>query len=113
MTKTTATEVYYDGACPVCRREIDLWQKASGLEDVTFTNIAETAPEGMDQAALLARFHVKRSDGVIVDGSAAFLALWRGHRWLWPLGIMLDRFPFLQILDLGYNVFLKLRRIWR
>ena len=113
MTKTTASEVFYDGACPVCRREIAMWKDAKGLEDVAFVNVAEAVPEGMDQQELLARFHVRRSDGAIVSGAAAFLALWRGHAWLWPVGVALDRWPFRPLLDIGYAGFLKLRKLWR
>ncbi|MEL6583908.1 MAG: DUF393 domain-containing protein [Pseudomonadota bacterium] len=113
MTKTTATEVYFDGACPICRREIAMWQDAKGLEDVAFTNVAEVVPDGLDQQELLARFHVKRSDGVIVSGAAAFLALWRGHKWLWPVGVALDRWPFRPLLDVAYAGFLRVRKLWR
>lgn len=113
MSKTTASEVYYDGACPICRREIAMWQDMDGLEDVTWADVSKDAPAGMDQDTLLARFHVRRSDGEIVSGAAAFLALWRGNRWLRPIGIALDRWPFRPLLDLAYTGFLKIRPLWR
>lgn len=92
-----------------------MWQKAPGLTGTTFQDISGDVmlPEGTDRDTLLARFHVRRADGTVVAGARAFLALFRGHRVLRPLGIALDRQPFIAMLDLLYTGFLRIRRLWR
>lgn len=114
MSTPPVTEVFYDGACPVCRREIALWQGNAALSACAFRDVAGNAPlpEGLDRAAALARFHVRLPDGRIVAGAAAFLALWKATRAA-PLARALDRQPFLALLDLAYAGFLRLRRLWR
>ncbi|MEM7268441.1 MAG: DCC1-like thiol-disulfide oxidoreductase family protein [Pseudomonadota bacterium] len=108
-----AAEVYYDGACPVCRREIAVLQRALGDPAIAWTNVAERAPKGMDQAELLARFHVRRVDGRLVSGAAAFLALYAGSRRLRPVVRLLERRPFIWGLEAAYRGFLSIRRLWR
>lgn len=78
-------EVFFDGACPLCRAEIGLYQR-SGAK-ARFTNVADAgaAPEEIGQAAALKRFHVRKADGTLVSGAAAFAELWKatpGWRWL-------------------------------
>ncbi|MGB0498068.1 MAG: thiol-disulfide oxidoreductase DCC family protein [Rubricella sp.] len=112
--QNTAAEVFYDGACPICSREIAMWKGARGMDDVAFRDIAEEdLPEGFDRETLLARFHVRRESGEVVAGAAAFLALWRRSPWFRPLAILLDRQPFLWMLDRAYDGFLRVRRLWR
>ena len=70
--------VYYDGACPVCRREIGFYQKRTGAE-VSYCDVAAEACPAPDltREEALKRFHVRLADGALVSGAAAFLALWR------------------------------------
>lgn len=108
--------VLYDGGCPLCRREI---AHVKGLADrrsesaLCFLDISGSS-EGhdrfsTDRSALLARFHVERSDGSRLDGAAAFVAMWDrlpGWRWL----ARLSRLPgVLALLELSYRGFLHLR----
>jgi len=108
--------VLYDGACPLCRREIahvqGLAQRRSDSA-LCFLDISQhtdaTAAFADDRAALLARFHVQRADGSRLDGAAAFVAMWGrlpGWRWL----ARLARLPgMLHVLEVAYRGFLKLR----
>lgn len=121
MTQTAAiepaaaAEVFYDAACPLCRREIAAYRRMDGLAEVAWRDVADpaTAIEGLDRAAALARLHVRREDGQIVSGAAAFLAVWRRSPRLRPLAVLLDRQPFRTVLEGGYRVFLKIRPLWR
>lgn len=109
-----AATVFYDGACPVCRREIGWYRGMRGAEAVRWSDIAaEAAPPGFDRAALLKRFTVIRGDGEVVTGAEGFAALWRAlgpTRWL---GVLSDRQPFLWIGERLYRLFLRLRTSWR
>ncbi len=110
-----ALTVLYDGACPLCRREI---AHVKGLADrcghgtLRFVDIG--GPERPDlsdaeRARLLARFHVERPDGSRLDGAAAFVAMWQrlpGWRWLAHAA----RLPgALTLLERSYNGFLRVR----
>lgn len=112
-----AAEVFYDGACPVCRREIALYQGMTD-RDVAWTDVSgpppeDAAPLTLDRETLLARFHVRRADGTIASGFAAFLAVWRASPRLSWIARVLDRQPFLWIGDGFYWAFLKVRPLWR
>ena len=80
--------VLYDGACPLCRREIGLYRGLRANTPVCFADVNDTAqplPPGTTREQLLARFHVRSGDGHLLSGAAAFLALWAvlpGWRWL-------------------------------
>ena len=77
-----ALTVLYDGACPLCRREIAVYRDLQPLEPgspVGFADISNTAvplPPGITREQLLARFHVQGRDGQLLSGAQAFLALW-------------------------------------
>ena len=104
--------VLYDGECPLCRSEIRLFQGMEPLEPVAWHDVSAplaTLPAGGDRAAYLARFHVQRSDGVILSGAEAFAALWSvlpGWRWLGRFARLPGIMP---VVELAYRGFLRLR----
>ena len=80
--------VLYDGACPLCRREIGIYRGLQPDAPVCFADVSDAAlplPPGTTREQLLARFHVRSRDGQWLSGAEAFLALWAalpGWRWL-------------------------------
>jgi predicted DCC family thiol-disulfide oxidoreductase YuxK len=106
--------VYYDGACPVCRREIGFYQKRTG-EAVSYCDVAaEVCPApDLRREDALERFHVRLADGSLVSGAAAFLALWRETPGFRRAGALLSSGPVVAVLDKAYAGFLRLRRLWR
>jgi len=80
--------VLYDGACPLCRREIGIYRGLRPNSPVCFADVnnsAQPLPPDTTREQLLARFHVRSSDGQLLSGAQAFLALWAalpGWRWL-------------------------------
>ena len=113
-----ACAVYYDGGCPVCSREIALYQRLSdGAADrPAFENImAQDAvlPDGVTRDDALARFHVRLGSGEIVSGAAAFIALWRATPRFRLLGRMASIPPLPWLLEKAYLGFLKVRPMWR
>lgn len=107
-----AIQVYYDGACPLCRREIALYsglQATCAIQWMDVSAESSTLPPGCSREAMLARFHVTDAHGRLVSGAAAFLTLWEslpGWRWLARLG-RLPGMPW--VLERGYRVFLRIR----
>jgi predicted DCC family thiol-disulfide oxidoreductase YuxK len=102
--------VWYDGACPLCRREIAAMRGLDRRSRIDFVDVADPAAPAcpVDRAELLARFHA-REDGVIYSGAAAFAAMWRAIPLLRPFGL-LARAPFiLWLLERAYRLFLRAR----
>lgn len=117
-------EVWFDGDCPLCRREIALMRRLDRRGAIVFSDVAgegasegagegasEGASEGacpLDRAELLARFHA-REDGVLLSGAAAFAALWRAVPLLRPLGLLARNRFVLRGLEAAYVAFLRVR----
>ncbi len=105
--------VYFDGGCPLCRREIDFLRRRVAPGEVAWIDVADSPGErvaiDLDRDAALARFHVRLADGQLVSGVAAFAALWKrasGLRWL---GRLADSRLLGSPLEFAYRVFLKVR----
>lgn len=108
-----ALTVYYDGSCPLCRREIDFYRGMRGADamhwlDVSRASTAEVAP-GLTVSRALARFHVADQTGTLLSGGAAFAALWRALPAFRPLGYLFSLRPLAWALERAYGVFLRLR----
>ena len=101
--------VWFDGGCPLCRREIALMRRLDRRGRIDFVDVADgNTACPIDREALLARFHALEN-GRLLDGAAAFEAMWRAIPLLRPLGL-LARVPFiLWLLEWGYRAFLKIR----
>ena len=102
-------EVWFDGDCPLCRREIALLRRLDRQGAIVFTDVA--TGEGhcpIDRAELLSRFHA-REDGRLVSGAEAFAAMWRAIPLLRPLGLAARNRAVLRVLEAAYLRFLKVR----
>ena len=106
-------QVFYDGSCPLCAREIAFYQRRQGSDAVCWVDVAdretlEVTP-GLSKDEALARFHVKKSDGSLVSGGAAFAELWAALPGFRTLGRLAQRPVFVWVLNGSYDVFLKFR----
>jgi 3-demethoxyubiquinol 3-hydroxylase len=124
MTTYTATPhpqpsltVYYDGACPVCSREIAMYRQQPGGESCAWVDASRCSPSelgpDLDPPRALARMHVRQADGRLVSGAAAFIAMWQvfpATRWLGRIAAVP---PLPWVLELGYRLFLRVRPLWR
>ena len=102
--------VWFDGGCPLCRREIALMRRLDRGGRIEFIDIArdEAASCPADRAALLARFHAREGDRLLV-GAAAFAAMWRAIPLLRLFGEAARFPPLLALLEVAYRGFLKVR----
>lgn len=109
-----ALTVLYDGACPLCRREIAHVQGLAAQRPesaLCFIDVsaAHSPVPPQERARLLARFHVQLADGSRLDGAAAFVAMWArlpGWRWLARAARLPGALP---VLELAYRGFLRVR----
>ncbi len=102
--------VWYDGACPLCLREMALMRRLDRRHAIHFVDLAGASPEScpIDPDALLARFHANE-DGRLLSGAAAFAAMWRAIPLLRPFGLAARNSVILASLETGYRLFLRLR----
>lgn len=101
--------VWYDGDCPLCRREIALYRRLDRGRRIEFVDLAsDDAACPIDRAELLARFHAMEK-GRLLSGAAAFAAMWRAIPILLPFG-MIAQLPVVErLLEWGYRRFLRVR----
>lgn len=103
-------KVWFDGDCPLCRREIAFMRRLDRKDAIHFVDVAGEGDPScpVDQSELLARFHAEE-DGAIVSGAAAFAAMWRAIPVLRPLGLVARNRTVLGMLERLYKAFLKVR----
>ncbi|NVK41810.1 MAG: DUF393 domain-containing protein [Oceanospirillaceae bacterium] len=101
--------VFYDGRCPLCRREIDHYRRldyACAIEwhDVHRQDAAlEAVGITLDDA--MRRLHVQDASGRINTGARAFVVIWRTlprYRWL---AALIERCHLTQSLEWFYTRF--------
>jgi 3-demethoxyubiquinol 3-hydroxylase len=71
--------VWYDGACPLCRREISVYQGLPSHHPINWLDVSDSQcviPLGFERDALLKRFHVRTTSGRVVSGAAGFVSIW-------------------------------------
>ena len=104
--------VYFDGSCPLCRAEVSYYRSQDGAGTISFLDVSasECALEpGLTRSQAMQRFHVRRSDGAMVSGAAAFVALWSAlPRWR-RLAHLASRPGILRLLEAAYRLFLPMR----
>jgi len=101
--------VWYDGACPLCLREIALMRRLDRRGAIRFVDVHGGRDCPLDAETLLARFHAQEPGRPMVSGAAAFAAMWRAIPLLRPLGELARLRPVRWLLDRFYAAFLRLR----
>ena len=112
MTISPDLTVYYDGTCPICGWEIDLYAKMRGAErihwfDLTGADAAALGP-GLTPETAAGKFHVRDAGGRLVSGGQAFVEIWQrlpALRWAASLGrTAAGRW----VLERAYRMFLRI-----
>jgi predicted DCC family thiol-disulfide oxidoreductase YuxK len=108
---TDQVTVWYDGGCPLCVREIALMKRLDKDDRIRIVDVdQERAVCPIDRELLLARFHAREGqDGPLLDGAAAFAAMWRAVPPLRPLGRLARNRVVLWVLERMYSLFLIVR----
>jgi predicted DCC family thiol-disulfide oxidoreductase YuxK len=102
--------VWFDGDCPLCRKEIALIRALDRRGSIDFIDVARgEAICPIDRGELLRRFHAQEQDGPMLSGAAAFAAMWRAVPLLRPLGFIARWPPALWLLEMAYRGFLRVR----
>ena len=107
-----AVEVFFDGKCPLCMREIRMLQRRDKHKKIKFTDISaknfDEDSVGISWNSLMDRIHGRPPDGTIVEGVEVFRELYTAIGF-GPV-VALTRLPGVsQILNLGCQIFAKNR----
>lgn len=105
-------QVFFDGDCPLCRREIDLLRWLDRRGRIDFVDIAapafDPAPLGRSRDELMASIHGRLPDGAWLEGVEVFRRLYAAVG-LGPL-VALSRLPGVsRALDAAYRLFARNR----
>lgn len=105
--------VFYDGGCPLCRREIDHYRRLDLSARIQWVDI-QSEPEvlaahGLDLASAMARFHVLGGDGRWHTGAWGFTELWSQLPYYRGLARLVRGLRVEPLLDAGYRVFARRR----
>jgi predicted DCC family thiol-disulfide oxidoreductase YuxK len=105
----TCLKIWFDGACPLCAREIAMMRRLDWRDRIIFIDLGDGATHcPIDRQTLLSRLHALEQ-GKLLSGAAAFAAMWRAIPLLRPLGLLARNRMVLRGLDWLYNRFLRLR----
>ena len=112
MNEGKLVEVFFDGDCPLCIREVNLLRRLDRRGRVQFTDIAApdfvaaVTPE--EHADFMARIRGRLPDGTMIEGVEVFRRLYAAVGF--GALVALTRLPGVsQMLDLGYRVFARNR----
>jgi len=105
-------EVFFDGACPLCLREITMLRRLDRRDRIRFTDIAaegfDPAEVGRSWQALMERIHGRLPDGTLLEGVEVFRRLYAAVGF-GPV-VALTRLPGLShLLELAYRAFARNR----
>lgn len=105
-------EVFYDGECPLCRREIEMLRGRDRRGRIRFVDIAaegfDASSVGVTWATLMARIHGRLPDGTLIEGVEVFRRVYGVLGF--PRLVALTRLPGIaQLLDFAYRVFARNR----
>ncbi len=105
-------EVFYDGDCPLCSREVRMLRRLDRRGRIRFTDIAapgfDAAATGLAWETLMGEIHGLLPDGEIVVGVEVFRRLYAavGFRTL----VSISRWPVIApLLDVAYRLFARNR----
>ena len=105
--------VFFDGACPLCRREIAWYRRLRGADEIDWIDVsrveARNVAPGLSAADALARFHIRLPDGRLVSGGSAFAELWARLPLFAVLGRCFRTRPLTPVLEWMYRGFLRVR----
>ena len=112
-----AVRVFYDGACPLCRREIGWYMNRTGADRIEWLDVSATTqermPAGLTREDLMLRFTVERRDGVTARGAAGFVAVWRALPGTARLARLADNRIVVGIGEALYRAMLRIRPLWQ
>lgn len=112
VNQSQCVEVYFDGSCPMCRREIAVYQNITPDQPIAWVDVSKPdtpLPQGQSKEQLMARFHTRTAQGELLSGAAAFVHVWAQLPG-WRVLAWLAKVPgMLWLMEKAYTGFLPVR----
>lgn len=107
-------EVFYDGDCPICRREIAFLKNRDRKQQIQFTDLQQCERLGSANfptyRQLMGKIHARQPDGTWITGVEVFRRIYDVIGW--NQLVALSRWPVVRsILNWSYTVFAKNRLV--
>jgi len=100
MRDAPCLTVYFDGFCPVCRREVGVYRRLHAPGAIHWQDLAATpgvlSDVGVDLQTALTWLHVRDADGVVHTGLDAHCRMWERLPLLHVLAWLIARSPRLR-----------------
>ncbi|MEO0543806.1 MAG: DUF393 domain-containing protein [Pseudomonadota bacterium] len=115
MSNTHQLQVFYDGGCPICRLEVDIYDRHDKANNIQWVDIEALSdaelPSDKSRSDLLGRFHVRENKNLSWHiGVDAFARIWRALP-VWRRFAFIFSVPGIrQLAEIGYRLFLKWQR---
>ncbi|MGB0597549.1 MAG: thiol-disulfide oxidoreductase DCC family protein [Rubripirellula sp.] len=110
--RSWSVEVFYDGDCPLCCREINMLRRLDQRKRIQFTDIAtetfDAATYGKSMPELMDEIHGRLPNGQWIIGVEVFRQLYTAVGFS-PVVWLTRLPPISQLLDFGYRIFAKHR----
>lgn len=110
--KPACTQVYFDGSCPLCQREIAVYRNLKPDEPIQWVDVSAPNPElpqGLSKQELMRRFHTQTAEGRVLSGAEAFVYIWSRLPG-WRVLARIAKLPgMLSVMEWSYQGFLKIR----
>lgn len=105
-------EVFFDGDCPLCKREVGFLRRKDKQQRICFTDIADPAfvadEYGLQELDFMNEIQGRMADGTWLSGVEVFRRLYSAIGF-GPI-VWLTRLPVIsQLLDFGYRIFARYR----
>ncbi|NWF74223.1 MAG: DUF393 domain-containing protein [Nitrospirae bacterium] len=113
MTQYPLT-LFFDGACPICAREIALMKRLDRRRQLDFCDFSaqeyDVASRGFSTEDLATVIHARWADGNVITGVEVFRAMWEAV----GLGFLatLSRLSFVEPLVLNAYAWFARNRLW-
>lgn len=107
------TTMFYDGGCPLCRREVEHYRRIDRARRVDWVDITRQ-PDRLEAAGLgpdaaMSRLHAFDREGRLVVGVSAFVAVWHALPYYRHLARAVEALRLVGVLDWLYEPFAKWR----
>lgn len=98
--------VFFDGGCPLCRREIDHYRRLEARKPILWIDVtqpdAPLSQYGVERETAMRRFHVMDDHGQFFVGAQGFVTLWTQLPYYHYLASVIRRLSMLPLLDRIY-----------
>ncbi len=115
--KNKKLQVFYDGLCPLCTKEISHYRKIDINKKIEFIDISnpnfDEKTYGLEGREFNKTFHVKDKSGEFKTAVDGFVAIWDELNCFKPLSYMAKNKVSRPLFDIGYCVFANVRPLFR